>query len=196
MTDNIDIPGFYATHVNATQGPRGRPIRGISCYYKPSIGKILNTYQDEDTIVINSENLTLIGHYFEPRTPIEDIISTIMTALAQANPGRNIIVAGDMNCRIDLADHRSDELLNLMKEEGFKLLNKRDNKTYFAHNGSSTIDLIFYKGPELNLTEHRVCYNTAGTPLKKHCPIIASFSIHGQTKPTNHPIPETPLQGN
>ncbi|KAJ4429174.1 hypothetical protein ANN_26177 [Periplaneta americana] len=33
MTDNIDIPGFYATHVSATQGLRGRPIWGISCYY-------------------------------------------------------------------------------------------------------------------------------------------------------------------
>ena len=52
-------------------------MRGISCYFKPTIGKIKITYQDEDTIVLNSERITLIGLYIEPLTPIEDIITTI-----------------------------------------------------------------------------------------------------------------------
>ena len=110
----LDIPGFYGEHVPATQGLRGRPMRGISCYYKSSMGKIRRIHRDEDALIIESELLTLVSLYIEPLTPIEDIITTISTLMAQISQTSNIIVAGDFNCRIDLQNHRSQELLQMM----------------------------------------------------------------------------------
>lgn len=116
----------------------------------------------------------------KPLTPIEDIIATIMTALTKITPGCNTIIAGDMNCRMDVNDNRSRELLQLMAEEGFTLINNKNDKTYLAHNGSSTIDLIFYKGSEINLISHKVGYSIKEAHLKKHIPVTASFSIKQQ----------------
>ena len=67
----------------------------------------------------------------------------------------------------------------MTKEEGFTLVNKRDNRMYFANNGSSTIDLIFYKGTAVEITDHRVIYSATETPIKKHCPVTATFKIKG-----------------
>ena len=59
----------------------------------------------------------------------------------------------------------------------FSIVYVAENRTYFAYNGSSTIDLIFYKGSEIKLLTHKVCYTSTETPLKKHCPIAANFSL-------------------
>lgn len=141
------------------------------------MGKLLSTHQDQDTLVMNFENLSVIAIYTEPLTPIEDIIETIMTALRHVAPGQNIIIARDLNCRLDVASHRANELLDMMTEEGFTLANKADERTYFAHSGCSTIDLIFFKGPNISLNNYKVCYTADETPLKKHCPVVANFRI-------------------
>lgn len=101
-----------------------------------------------------------------------------MTALAKTTPGCNTIIAGDMN-------HRGSELLQLMTEEGFTLINNKNNKTYFDHNGSSTIDLIFYKGLEINFINHKVGYSIVDAPMKKHIPVTASFSLRQQSPQPN-----------
>lgn len=176
-TKTLEINGYYSQHIAATQGPRGRPKRGTSCFFKPQMGKIISTYQDQDTLVINFANISVIAIYIEPRTPIEDLIAAIMTALRHAVLGQNIIIAGDLNCRIDVASHRTDELLDMMAEEGFTLVNKADQRTYFDHSGCSTIDLIFFKGPNITLRNYEVCYSAGEAPLKKHCPVAANFHI-------------------
>ena len=174
-TKPLEINGFYAQHIPATQGPRGRPKRGTSCFFKPKLGRLLSTHQDQDALVMNFANLSVIAMYVEPLTPIEDIIEAIMTALRHVTTGQNIIVAGDLNCRLDVISHRSNELLDMMAEEGFTLVNNADERTYFAHSGCSTIDLIFYKGSNITLNNHKVCYSADETPLKKHCPVVANF---------------------
>lgn len=35
----LDIPGFYGAHAHAKQKEAGRPSGGVSCYFKPSVGK-------------------------------------------------------------------------------------------------------------------------------------------------------------
>lgn len=165
VTCNIEIPGFYSKHVFATQGPRGRPMKGISWFYKPTIGEPSCIYEQEHTLILQTERMNFIGLYIEPLTPIEDVIEIVMTAIAKATPRSNIIIAGDLNCRIDTSNHKSRELLQMMIEEGYTLVNEQHNRTYFAHNGSSTIDLIFYKGTSLEILDHKVCYSAAGTPI-------------------------------
>ncbi|XP_068086120.1 uncharacterized protein [Anabrus simplex] len=49
VTKALEIIGFYSQHIPATQGPRGRPKQGISCFFKPKTGKVLSTHQDQDT---------------------------------------------------------------------------------------------------------------------------------------------------
>ena len=74
---------------------RKKPKWGNSFYYKLTTGKIKITYQDKDTIVLNSERITMIGLYIEPLNPNR----RHMTALTQMIPGNNIIKVGDLNCR-------------------------------------------------------------------------------------------------
>ena len=99
-----------------------------------------------------------------------------MTALNNTTPGCNIIIEGDMN----IEDQRSRERQQLMSEEGFTLSNNQNHKTYLAHNGSSTIDLIFYRGREINLTQQKVCYSEKEALLKKHIPVTANFTMSQQ----------------
>ena len=176
-TKPIELPGFYSQHIPATQGARGRPKRGISCYFKPQLGEIISAHQDQNALVINFRNLSIIAIYVEPLSPIEELIATTMSAIRQVTPGNNVILAGDLNCRVDNDNNRSGELLDLMTEEGFILVNKTEDRTYFAHTGSSTIDLIFFKGRNIKLINHKVCYSEGEAAIKKHCPVEAKFEL-------------------
>ena len=54
----------------------------------------------------------------------------------------NVIIAGDLNCMVDKPDNNKTVIMLLLfHEEGFTLLNKREDVTYMARNGASTIDL-------------------------------------------------------
>ena len=122
------ISGFYSEQILATQAPRGRPSQGLACYYKPKIGKILKTEREEEYIILETNRLTIIGMYVKPLTPIEDIVTTIMTVLTKTTPAGKMIIAGNFNYRMDIDDLRSKELLQLMTEEGFTLINNRNDK--------------------------------------------------------------------
>ncbi|KAJ4443067.1 hypothetical protein ANN_04717 [Periplaneta americana] len=161
----------------ATQGPRGRSMRDISCYYKQSLGKVLSIHQEQDTMIINFKRIFVIAIYVEPLTPIEELIATIMSARGQVAPGRDIILARDLNCELDNANYRAKELMELMTEEGFILVNKAEDRTYVAQSGSSTIDLIFFKDHNIMLMNYSVCYATEEVMIKKHCPVLAHFNV-------------------
>ena len=54
-----------------------------------------------------------------------------------------VILAGDLNCRIDIRQPKAEQVIRFIEGEGLTLANKAEEKTYVCHNGSSTIDLVF-----------------------------------------------------
>ena len=77
-----------------------------------------------------------------PDKSAEDIIEKISTALSKLRKDTNIIIAGDLNCRIDKPNQKTEIVIETLMEEGYSLINQKDEKTYFGHNGPSTIDMV------------------------------------------------------
>ena len=100
-----------------------------------------------------------------------------MSALELTDPEIPTLLAGDLNCRMDRPNSKSQALMELMEEVSFTLTNAAQTKTYISHNGSSTIDLIFYQGNELKLQSITITAVSASNPIRKHLPVRAKFQI-------------------
>ncbi|PSN30414.1 hypothetical protein C0J52_27182 [Blattella germanica] len=59
-------------------------------------------------------------------------------------------------------------ILVFLEEENFKLVKNPEQKTYFAHNGSSTIDLG--------------TFSLSTNPIRKHIPILTDLTIRTHKK--------------
>ena len=91
-----------------------------------------------------------------------------MSAFELTDPEFPTLLTGDLNCRMDRPNCKSKALMKLMEEEGFALTNAAQTKTYILHNGSSTIDLIFYRGNEPKL--HSITPTAVSVSNKKTSP--------------------------
>jgi hypothetical protein len=76
-----------------------------------------------------------------------------------------------MNCRIDRDYSKSISVIKFMQQEKFTLTNKQKACTYVAHNGMSTIDLVFLDN-KLTLRTQYVVTNTTSAPIRKHLPVV------------------------
>ena len=74
---------------------------------------------------------------------------------------------------MDRPNSKSQAIVELMEEEGFTITNAAQTKTYISHNGSSTINLIFYQGNELKLQSITTTAVSASTLIRKHLPVRA-----------------------
>ena len=63
-------------------------------------------------------------------------------------------------------------LLDILEEEGLKLANRREDPTYIAPNGTSTIDLVFYRGKRLMMQQQVGLWTSTAAPIRKRIPII------------------------
>ena len=81
----------------------------------------------------------------KPKTSAEEVIEVVMTAITAFGDKENILLAGDLTCRIDKDNTKTQLVLESLEEQGFTLATERDTPTYIAPNGTSTIDLLFYK---------------------------------------------------
>mgnify|MGYP000250499100 CR=1 FL=1 len=181
-TTPIELQRRYSAHSPATQGHAGRPYGGISCYVGPKMGSIHYRHAEEDYVLIKTDVITLIGMYIKPRTSIEEIIETIMNALSHTTASEPTVITGDFNCRLDNETRKTKMLIEALEEEGFSLANRADHKTYFAPNGSSTIDLTFYRVHDTQLISQKVDYRSPLAPLRKHTPVITKFNTKAQRK--------------
>ena len=144
-TEPIDIEGFHGLHSYAKK-TEGRPTGGVACYLKPTMGNFKVVYKDENVLAVGTEALTTIAVYIRPQATTEEVMETIMTATDATKEMENVIIAGDINCRIDRTNNKTETVMEAMREEGFRLANKADLVTYVAHNGTSAIDLLLYRG--------------------------------------------------
>ena len=68
-------------------------------------------------------------------------------------------------------------VLEFLEEQGFTLPTERDTPTYIAPNGTSTIDLLFYKGKHIKIAEQKGLWYSSTTSLRKHIPTTTIISI-------------------
>ena len=177
ITEKLDIPKYYSRHALATPKARGRPEGGVSCIYKNTIGKVEKIITEENLVILKTPKLTIIGIYISPANKTDDATEQVAKAIAHTRNDENVILAGDLNCRIDKQNSKTDLIMEQLQAEGYCLINKKEKVTYIAPNGTSTIDLIFVRGKDILPTEHHVagCHKTA--TLRKHLPVYMNFQM-------------------
>ena len=156
----------------------------MSCYLRTTAGNFKVRHKEEDVIVIQTEICTIIALYIRPQTATEEVIEIVMTAISKTEENEKIILVGDINCRIDKDNIKTEMVMAALREEGYKLANKKDMMTYVAPNGSSAIDILLYKGEKIRAIEQKGLWNSNITPLRKHIPIETTMEIvkEGQRK--------------
>ncbi|KAJ4435866.1 hypothetical protein ANN_18486 [Periplaneta americana] len=103
-----------------------------------------------------------------------NIIAKLLTAISQMHHDKPVLIVGDLNCRLDQLKLKTKEVLKCPEEEGFILINETKTKIYFAPNGCSTIDLVFYRG-NISHGKQTGKWKSGTTPLRKHLPITTEF---------------------
>jgi hypothetical protein len=66
----------------------------------------------------------MVGCYFNPEYTAENIIDQLSEGLCKIDTHDSVIVAGDMNCRIDRDYTKRINAINVLQQEGFTLKNK------------------------------------------------------------------------
>ena len=88
------------------------------------MGQLLEAHKDKNIVILRLTYLTAIGIYIPPHFSAEDTVEIIMDTLTKVKNDSNVILAGDLNCRIDKPLYKTELILELFKEEGFSLVNK------------------------------------------------------------------------
>ena len=95
-------------------------------------------------VIVETPNFVILNFYFSPALDAIVVVEEVSKCLCDINLYKPCIVAGDFNSRVDVDGvERTELLLDLMEDFGFQLLNNHRRPTYFCHNGSSVIDLVF-----------------------------------------------------
>ena len=174
-TSDITINNFYGAHSPAKKGDRGRPSGGISCFIKPHLQPINVLDCTENTLSITTKIINIIGAYFAPNTQAETIIDELGKALENIDGDKPTILMGDLNCRIDKREAKTQEVIDFLMDYRLQLLNKGEEYTYIAPNGRSTIDLVFTNNQGHNQLEIRK------VTLRKHLPVVVNIQVNRGT---------------
>jgi hypothetical protein len=173
LTEEWQPDGFYAAHVLASQGPLGRPKGGLSCFIKAWLSPFESIHKDYNILVIRTKPTTLICAYFQPEYTEDFIIDKIGSALRKVDKQEALILAGDLNCRIDKPHGKTTAIVSFL-EEGLTLVNRQVMDTYVSHNGKSVIDMVFCNMKDMNIAYQRTLFCTATAPIRKHIKVQSS----------------------
>ena len=104
---------------------------------KPGLSPFATIHSTDHILLVKTPTLWDMGIYFQPETAAIDIIDEIGTALSEVDPDSPLILAGDLNCRIDAPAAKTTAVLEYLEKTGLKLINQDAQATYIAHNGST-----------------------------------------------------------
>ena len=171
LTEPIVIERYYNVHALAKQKERGRPYGGVTCLYNHRIGKIKSIHTEENIIIISTAHLTIAGQYIPPHASLKDTTEILSIVTNYVETEQNVIIAGDLNCRLDKPDYKTIAVVEMMQGIGFNLINKQDLKTYLAPNGSSAVDIVLIRGKDLKLENQEALSTSQCTspPLENTC---------------------------
>ena len=96
--------------------------------------------RSDNILVVETKLGTIIGTYFQPEYNEEDTIDELASALQVISRTNTVILAGDLNCRIDINLPNSKAVVRYLARDGLTLINNHLVRTHIGFNGSSTID--------------------------------------------------------
>ena len=101
LTENLQHPNFYGTHLLARQGDKGRPSGGITILLKPHLRPIITIKQLENTLICETDYLVIIAAYLKPNMTENDIMEERGQKYNQYKQDNPMINEGKLNCRLD-----------------------------------------------------------------------------------------------
>jgi hypothetical protein len=134
----LDKDFFQVPAVRATR--RGRPSGGLHLYCNPQLQPRLIS-SCFNYIAVQLATLSVVGVYFKPNSDLDDIITTLATALNNVNTSLPIILGGDLNLRPDTQDFR--EVQDFLSHYGMQLASDPSKPTFLYPRGKSCIDFVF-----------------------------------------------------
>ena len=176
LTTQWNMQNFYCIHEYATKGDRGRPTGGITMLLKPALAPFQILRKTKNILMVKTNLCIFISTYFQPEYKAEEIVEELASAMNLADQTGTIIVAGDLNCRIDTYSQKTSTVLGYMEEEGLTVVNDRQEKTYYGPNGTSTIDVV---ATNSRLMSQKVLHNIA---VRKHIPVDTTVYIRKSQK--------------
>ncbi|KAJ4426886.1 hypothetical protein ANN_26685 [Periplaneta americana] len=81
-------------------------------------------------MLVVASNINVIAAYFQPHTNAVEIIDEIDTLIKQCVNNKPAIIAGDLNCRLDVGNYKTKLVIRTLEEEGFTLMNNPQIPTY------------------------------------------------------------------
>ncbi|CAB3388479.1 Hypothetical predicted protein [Cloeon dipterum] len=178
LTANFSIPTYYCKHLLGMKNQRGRPMRGVTVFYRPILGKLISFKSLENSLILNFSDFSLVACYFHPNCPLDDLWDELSEAVSTANNVESLIVAGDMNCRVDRKCEKGDSILEFAFLNCITLANSFPfESTYCSSRGQSVIDLIFY-GPKI----YKKQFSVRDSFLRKHNFVCFSFEIQSDAE--------------
>ena len=161
-------------HSFARKNEKGRPVGGLCVGMKPDFLPV-ELFQSPTCLVVSASSLNVISCYFQNYWKIEELIDSLLEALMKCDLSKNTVIYGDFNCRVDRKNEKSDDLINVMSDFGFKLTNDSALLTYEDPNGNgSTIDLIFTNFPVESVALDK---ESSFSFLRKHVPLICHSKL-------------------
>ncbi|XP_018495048.1 uncharacterized protein LOC108864261 [Galendromus occidentalis] len=160
----------YKSFTAGAQKTKGRPSGGLAILASALIPNMKTMFKNEYALGVQDENTTYIVAYYKPNTPVAEIIIDIHNIVNKIVT-KSVILYGDFNCRIDVEDSRARSLIEAFLLLNLHLLNKSQDTTYIAHNGRSTIDLIFVTADLVPFTKMKIM----PTVDRKHQRIIVDI---------------------
>ena len=130
--------------------------------------------------MVRTRLCTIICAYFQPELTAEDIIEELDEAMSKTSRSDQILLAGDLNCRIDIPSKKTNLVIEYLEEEGFHMINTSSENTYVGPNGTSTIDLVFINDGIKEISQSVLSNIT----VRKHLPvetILETKKLHRNT---------------
>ena len=124
------LQGYYTYEVLATKGHAGRPSGGITCLIKPHLAPAQLIYRTPNLLVLDCKYIVIIGAYFQPDYTAQDNVEALGEAFQRVDRSKTVVLGGDLNCRIDQRNPKSDLVLGFLTKEGLSIANNPEEKTF------------------------------------------------------------------
>ncbi|KAJ4425696.1 hypothetical protein ANN_27892 [Periplaneta americana] len=126
LTKEWGTENFYTINNLATQSKLGQPKGGISCLITPRFSPFETQENSEHILAIKTKICTIVKTYFQSEIGETNIIDEISTAISRIPKTEPVIIAGDLNCRIDAPSKKTEAV--------FAFLALRPKQPYFPRN--------------------------------------------------------------
>lgn len=176
----FSCPGFYAVSCPArrAEGP-GRPSGGVTVLYSSRVGRMEVLAAEDDCVVLRGEKVDVVAMYVRPLVGAVTLVEEIGHCLSLLDGARPIILAGDLNVRVDRpAEAKCEALMDLLRGHGMWVVSDAVRPTFEGFMGSSTIDLF-----ATNARLENVNYLYDNTPLceligyRAHVPVGMDITL-------------------